>query len=224
MSKRFTDTNKYKKKFIRELPLAYKVLWDYLYHDCDHSGIWHVNFDIAKLYIGGDIEINEDKALELFNKDEERVIVLNGGSKWFIIPFIRFQYGALDSNNRVHKSVLDLLHREQINKGLISTLKGCKDKDKDKDKNKDKEIWFLEYWKKYPAKGRNGKDVAFRRFLETVKNKDDFELFKKSFNNFVNCDRVKKGFIRRGSAWFGEWDEWIDYKEEQSDKDYWGHL
>ena len=138
MSKRFTDTDKYKKKFLRGLPGPYKLLWDYMYHDCDHAGIWHVDFEIAQIYIGNDMPVELKTALELFNADEKRIEVLNGGSKWFIRPFIDFQYGVLNESNRVHSSILTILKKNNI-KALISPLKGVKDKDKDKDKDKVKD-------------------------------------------------------------------------------------
>ena len=142
MAKRFTDTEKYKKKFIRCLPGAYKLLWDYLYHDCDFSGIWHVDFEVAQIYLGKDMPVNHEEALRLFNADEERIIVLNGGSKWFIKSFIVFQYGLpLNKNNRLHASVLSRLRNNMgLIKGLVSSLQGAKDKDKDKNKDKDKDI------------------------------------------------------------------------------------
>lgn len=139
MAKRFTDTNKYKKPFIRGLQGAYKLLWDYLYHDCDHAGIWIVDFEIAQLYIGNDMPVNKADALKYFNADEKRIIEIDGGKKWFIIPFIEFQYGILDGRNRVHNSVLIELAKLNIGKGLISSLQGAKDKDKDKDKDTDKD-------------------------------------------------------------------------------------
>ena len=105
MSKRFTDTEKYKKKFIRELPGAYKLFWDYLYHDCSFAGIWYVDFEVAQIRIGKDMPIDKEEAIKLFNKDEERIIILNGGSKWFIKAFILFQYGELNSNNKLHLGV-----------------------------------------------------------------------------------------------------------------------
>ena len=92
MAKRFTDTNKYKKPFIRGLQGAYKLLWDYLYHDCDHAGIWIVDFDIAQIYVGKDMPINKDDALKYFNTDEQRIIEICKGKKWFIPGFIDFQY------------------------------------------------------------------------------------------------------------------------------------
>lgn len=134
MAKRFTDTDKYKKAFIRSLPGPYKLLWDYLYHDCDHAGIWHKDFQIAQIYLGQDMQVNEQDALKLFNKYEQRIIVLNSGSKWFIRPFLEFQYGHLNPENRVHSSILAILKKEGI-KGLERPSKGSKDKDKDKDKD-----------------------------------------------------------------------------------------
>jgi hypothetical protein len=139
MAKRFTDTNKYKKPFIRGLQGAYKLLWDYLYHDCDHAGIWIVDFEIAQLYIGNDMPVNKADALKFFNAEEKRIIEIDGGKKWFIKPFIEFQYGILDEANRVHNSVIKELQRHNVDKGLISSLQGAMDKDKDKDKEMDKD-------------------------------------------------------------------------------------
>jgi len=144
MAKRFTDTEKYKKPFIRGLKGAYKILWDYLYHDCDHAGIWIVDFEIAQIYLGQDMQVNRDDALEYFNKDDKRIIVFDGGKKWFIPGFIDFQYGDLNPENRAHNSVIKILKKysltKKYNKGLIAPLQGRKDKDKDKVKDKVKEI------------------------------------------------------------------------------------
>jgi hypothetical protein len=144
VAKRFTDSNKYKKPFIRGLPGAYKLLWDYLYHDCDHAGIWIVDFEIAQLYIGSDMPVSEKKALEIFNKTEVRIVEFDGGKKWFLPGFIDFQYGELKENNRLHLSVIHILEKNNLykNKPLTSPLEGAKDKYKDKDKEqyKDKDI------------------------------------------------------------------------------------
>lgn len=143
MSKRFTDTDKYKKTFFRNLPGEYKLFWDYLYHNCNHAGIWHVDFEIAQIYLGKDMLVDKDKALELFNKDKERIQVLNDGTKWLIMPFVEFQYGTLSESNRMHKSVIDLLTKEGVTMPLCRGLGEAKDiyicKDKDKDKVKVKE-------------------------------------------------------------------------------------
>jgi hypothetical protein len=141
MAKRFTDTNKYKKPFIRSLPGAYKLLWDFLYHDCDHAGIWIVDFEIAQSYLGKDMTITKVLALQLFNEDEIRIVELDGGKKWFIPSFIEFQYGKISDKNRAHLSVItalkkyNLLTDDFIIKPLTSPLQGAKDKDMDKDKD-----------------------------------------------------------------------------------------
>ncbi len=137
MAKRFTDTNKYKKPFIRGLQGAYKLLWDYLYHDCDHAGIWIVDFEIAQLYLGSDVPVNRSDALRFFNTGEERIIEFDKGKKWFIKPFIEFQYGILNRGNRVHNSILIELEKYDFQKGLIRALQGLKDKEQDKDKDID---------------------------------------------------------------------------------------
>jgi len=148
MAKRFTDTNKYKKTFFRSLPAAYKLFWDYLYHDCDHAGIWHVDIEIAQIYVGKECEISLPGALSLFNSDEERIVVIHGGVKWFIPQFISFQYGPLNPNVKAHSSALFILEKEgidpytlRVREGLANPYpKSCltlKDMDKDKDKDED---------------------------------------------------------------------------------------
>lgn len=149
MAKRFTDTNKYKKPFIRNLPGAYKLLWDFLYHDCDNAGIWIVDFEIAQLYIGKDMLISKEKTLELFNDCEQRIIEIDSGKKWFIPSFIEFQYGHLIETNRAHLNVISKLKSLNLidnqlkiikdHKGLISPLQGAKEKEKEQYKEKEME-------------------------------------------------------------------------------------
>lgn len=138
MSKRFTDTDKYKKPFIKSLPGAYKLFWDYLYHDCSFAGIWEVDFEIAQIKIGKDMPISEQKALELFNADKSdpKIIIFDDGKKWFIPSFIEFQYGKLNAKNRVHGVILKELNKYGLapsDTPLNAPLDGAKDKDKDKD-------------------------------------------------------------------------------------------
>lgn len=142
MAKRFVDTAKYKKPFIRSLPGPYKLLWDFLCLDCDHAGIWIVDFEIAQAYIGPDMPVNKSEALKLFNIDEARIMEIEGGKKWFVPSFIEFQYGQLSEKNRAHISVISILRRLnllnedlsiKLNKPLTSPLHGAMDKDKDKE-------------------------------------------------------------------------------------------
>ena len=138
MAKRFADTDKYRKPFIKSLPAPYKILWDYICLDCSHAGIWIKDFEVAQIRLGKDCLVDEETALNYFNQGEQRIVVLNGGSKWFIKPFVDFQYGVLNKENRVHESIITLLRKEGI-KGLTSPLQGAKDKEKDKDMDMDKD-------------------------------------------------------------------------------------
>jgi hypothetical protein len=160
MAKRFTDTEKWKKPFIRGLQGAYKLLWLYICDDCDHAGIWQVDIDVAQIRIGEKIDINE--AIKIF---DEKIIIFDKGNKWFIPSFIEFQYpSGLNPDNRAHNSIIILLEKYKLldkqNKPLTRPLQGCKDMDMDMDMVKDKdkvkeqkniEISFLgneiiEYW------------------------------------------------------------------------------
>ena len=133
MPKRFTDTDKWKKPFIRALSAPYKLLWFYILDDCDHAGIWQADFEVASIRIG--YEVNETEMIKNFGDKVEKI----GTMKFFIPDFIFFQYGELNEKNRLHLSVIHILKKHNI-KPLRSPLEGAKDKDKDKDKEQDKEI------------------------------------------------------------------------------------
>lgn len=232
MAKRFTDTEKYKKPFVRGLQGAYKLLWDYLYHDCDHAGIWIVDFEIAQIYLGSDMPVNEKDALKFFNKDEERVIPFDNGNKWIIKPFIEFQYGELNPDNRVHKSVLKSIKKAEISnesiKGLISPLQGCKDKDKDKDKDKVKDKEGGKSKKDLEEKAKHiyqvyprlvGKKAAIDKITKVLKEDliDARDLYRTVVRYAKAVEGKDKEFIPYPATWFNqhrflddpsEWEEW----------------
>lgn len=109
MAKRFTDTDKWKKPYIRGLQGAYKLLWLYILDDCDHAGIWQVDFEVASIRIGE--QVNEQEAIKCFG---DRIEIFNEGTKWFIVDFIDFQYGQLSEKNRMHLSVINILTKNQV--------------------------------------------------------------------------------------------------------------
>ena len=131
MAKRFTDSEKWKKPFIKKLPMQYKLLWFYLLDDCNHAGVWQVDLEIASLRIG--YKLNLKDSITALN---DKIKVFDNGEKWFIKDFIEFQYGELNEKNRAHKSVISVLNKYNLlslNKPLTSPSQGAKDKDKDKD-------------------------------------------------------------------------------------------
>lgn len=144
MAKRFTDTNKWNKRFIRGLKAPYKLLWIYICDECNHAGIWDIDFEIAPIKIG--VKINEKDAIRYFG---DKIKTIDNNSKWFIPSFIEFQYGELSHNNRAHTQVIfqlskfDLLpeniKNKPLNMPLVSPLQGGKEQEQEKDKDKDKE-------------------------------------------------------------------------------------
>lgn len=186
MAKRFTDTDKYKKPFLRGLQGAYKLLWDYICNDCNHAGIWIVDFEVARIYLGKDMEVNQEEALRVFNADKKRVVEIEGGSRWFILSFIEFQYGALNPQNRAHSSVISYLKsyhlwddKKNIIKPLTSPLQGAMDKDKDKDKDMDKEkgenFTFEEVWNLYQKKV--GDKSKLQKKWDSISGEDKAKIF-----------------------------------------------
>lgn len=133
MAKRLTDSEKWNDPWFADLPSKYKLFWLYLVDNCDHAGIWKVNFKNAIFFIGENLEIGEVKRML-----KDRIIFLND-EYWYLKKFIKFQYKAditgLNPKNRTHSSVLKILNEFDRFKPLVSPLLGVKDKDKDKDKN-----------------------------------------------------------------------------------------
>lgn len=110
MAKRFIDTDLFKKRFLRELPAAYKLLWVYLFCECDNAGIWEVDLEVAGLYCGETYNMADfEKAFA------GRIYFFNNGSKAFIPEFIGFQYGdGLNPTNNAHKSVIQKLEKYNL--------------------------------------------------------------------------------------------------------------
>lgn len=114
MAKRFTDTNKWKKTFIRELPSKYKLLWFYILDDCDVAGLWEVDLEIAEIRIGE--KLDKKEAIEYL---KDNINIIDNGKKWFITNFIEFQYGTqLTKTNNIYKSIEKVLIKYDLFKYL----------------------------------------------------------------------------------------------------------
>ena len=164
MAKRFMDNSIFEKQWFRELPVRLKIVWFYLINKCDHAGILN-DLDVGLLsYQIGD-KYTIDEILEAFNDNIEQI----GENKFYLTKFCKFQYGELNPNVKVHKSVIKLLDKHNIE--LDNPLVSVKDKDKDKGKDintkkeefakrVEKEVFdmqldpamikeFIEYWKEH---------------------------------------------------------------------------
>ena len=208
MAKRFTDTEKWKKPFIRSLQGAYKLLLLYICDDCDHAGIWQVDIDVAQIRIGEKIDLKE--AIKSF---DEKIIIFDKGNKWFIPSFIEFQYpSGLNPDNRAHNSIIILLEKYKLldkqNKPLTRSLQGRKDMDmvKDKDKDMDKgtkkiKISFIgeeiiEYWNLW----KDYKSKQFKFIYKTVQSEQAAfdDLVRLSEKNCENAIEIIKQSMANG--------------------------
>ena len=207
MAKRYTDNDKWDDPWFCSLSNDYKLLWIYVLDKCDHAGIYKVN------------PKNTEFALNCKFNWEEVVRVLDGrievlsSDKWFIPKFIHFQYGELDSNNRVHRSVLAMLEKEGSFKGRLRVVQDPKDKDiyKDKDKVNSFTPDFEPIWSLYPNKV--GRTQALRHFRATVKTGQDLDDINRALENYKHSKRVKEGYIQNGSTWFNSWRDWVNFQE-----------
>lgn len=132
--KRFCDTETWNEDWFLELENEYKLLWFYILDTCDHAGFWRPNKKKFEFLIGKEIDL--EKGFKKFNTEKERVLKVN--DKWFIIGFIPFQYGRiLNLNNKVHKSIYNLLVQNDLKltsiRPQVEVKQGVKDKEKDKD-------------------------------------------------------------------------------------------
>mgnify|MGYP003636034451 FL=1 len=201
MAKRYTDTDKWKKMWFRKLKNDHKVFWMYLLDQCDHAGIWEVDFDLASYFCNG---IKETEIRDTFIKQYQE---FDNGKRWLIKDFIEFQYRELDSNNRAHYSVIKILKRYGLYKGLISPLQEGKDKDKDKalDKVKVKDKDKRENSKKNQLEIIESEldllqaefhqvDVLieFDKFQDYLKaNAKKYANYKSAFRNWLRSDFIK---------------------------------
>jgi hypothetical protein len=68
-------------------------------------------------------------------------------------------------------------------------------------------VGFEELWKRYPNK--DGRVQAENKYDTTVKTEEDLILINKALDNYLASDNVARGYIKNGSTWFNNWQDWI---------------
>jgi hypothetical protein len=121
------------------MDLEVKLFYIYALLNCDHAGLLKANLRPFNALNG--TQIDPTIIFEQINAEKQRIRKITE-RLWLIEDFISFQYGGqLNPANRVHKSVIELLEKNEIDlasiKGLSRGLVALKDKDKDKDIDKD---------------------------------------------------------------------------------------
>ncbi len=143
MPKRYTDTEKWKKKWFRTLTPEEKAVWFFITEQCDNVGVWDGDFEAAEFTIGA--KIDWESFLERTNKNIE---VLECG-KWWLIDYCAFQHTDLspESKSKPVISYIKLLKKhnlyERVMKALVKPLdslsKGLKEKEKEREEEKERE-------------------------------------------------------------------------------------
>ena len=189
MAKRFTDSEKWKDAWFMDLPSKYKLFWLYLLDECNHAGIWKVNFKISSFYIGEHLEYSEVKRLL-----NARITILSD-EYWFINKFIKYQYKCdiegLNPKNKAHLSTIKILNEWDNFKHLTTPLLGVKDKDKDKELVISKEV--VEKKVDKPKKFIPPTEQEFR--------KEAYEKIVQSYGKDKFNQKVKGNVIAKYHAW-----------------------
>jgi hypothetical protein len=131
MSKRFTDTDKWKHDWFLSLDNDSRIVYQYLIDNCSHAGLFKKQY--THLNMVCKTNHNEDSLKKLFAKK-----IIDVGEYFFIPTFLKHQYkNGLQSNKPVIVSVRNELLKHNLNEIIVERLGNnfsiIKDKDKDKD-------------------------------------------------------------------------------------------
>lgn len=147
MAVRFIDTERWKEDWYCELKGEYQKLFDYICDQCDNAGVWKPNKVDFEIKTG--FSVNLGSFIKKVNGDKERIFLLENG-RWFILGFISFQWFnkkeqfSLILTNRLHKSIYDLLIKNQVPiekvRGLKEVLEGATQTPKDKGRGNESSI------------------------------------------------------------------------------------
>lgn len=74
---------------------------------------------------------------------------------------------------------------------------------------------FDSIWSMYPRK--LGRKEAFRHYKASVKKPEDLDALKTALTNYKNSREVADGYIKHGSTWFNQWQDWVDNPEPGED-------
>lgn len=133
MAKRFTDTDKWNKKWYRQLGSKLRDVRQFILDNCTHAGVWEVDLETLKHFTGQSVGVCDIEAA--FRGEVIRL----PGDKIFIPAFIDFQYGPLSEESKPHQSVIKELKKLTLWEEYAKGYPTLKDKEKEKEKDKEGE-------------------------------------------------------------------------------------
>ena len=212
MSKRFTETDKWKSPSFRKMPATQKLLLFYLYENCDNAGFIEWDAEACAFSTGMKIEHVEGayKGLKSTFKGAK-------DSEWIYLPeFLKTQKNLpLNPSNNAHRQIISLIEDKRdlfasIAKELIGAKKGLKSptgKGKGNSQVKDYTPEFEAWWELFGRRGSKLK--AFGRWEEHRESMPpDLDRITKQYTDYCrNNDRSQKdaeGWIN-GRMWESDW-------------------
>ena len=110
MAKRFTDTQKWMDPWFYSLSPNEKLFWSLLVDNCDHAGVWKVNWPMASNLTGANLD-----EFEIMQKFAGRINIIKE-DLWFVPSFIKFQYPSKlnPEVNKAHLGVVKILKNHKI--------------------------------------------------------------------------------------------------------------
>lgn len=229
MAKRFTDSLKWRNPWFRQLPDRAKLCWVYLCDECDHCGVWKVDFELASF------QLNFRISGKSLNAWFGRKIHFFDADKILIVQFYEFQYsGVKDSwsaKSSAREKLLSLGFQIENNKviGQASNHLGAMsphlsthgnttliiDIDNIKDIIPESELKESDYeaaYKSYPRK--RGKEEGLKKLRSTIKTRaamDEFMYASKRYADDCRLNGTLPKHIKHFSTFVNsDWREWLD--------------
>lgn len=141
--KRFTETDKWKDGWFLSLTPQEKLLFFYLFENCDSAGVFEIVIPILEVFVGSSIRIDE-----FLDKAGDRIQKLDDGKYW-LSRFCKIQYpGGVSPSAKVHSKVRHSIQKHKLPEpiGNLSNTYSIpipdlsnRSQDKDKEEVEDKE-------------------------------------------------------------------------------------
>jgi hypothetical protein len=192
MAKRFTTSEKWADPWFRKLSPKAKLLWDWLFTNCDAAGSIDPDLELASFQIG---ETISDSDIDAFG---DRVIRI-GCNRYWLPKFIPFQYGELREAVPTHRGVFSLIERLCIpyQRGLLTP----QDKDKDKDKDSLSELASELTWRtSFEEYSRIAAD-AFRSLSTNLEWQKGIAHLYPGINIKLSLEKAHKTFWGTDAGW-----------------------
>jgi hypothetical protein len=216
VSKRFTDTDKWKKKWYRELGPRLRDIRQFILDNCDFAGIWEIDLETISHFTGESVS---QRDIEMALNGE---FLCLGATQIFLPQFIKFQYGELGNESTVHTAVIKRLNAVGLRLDTLGVTLTPTPKDKDKDlgfkergSGGKQSFDFDALYKIYPRK--EGKSAGMKRARETITTQADFDSFATAVRNYSEKCRkeaTEPRYIKHWSTFIGSRgvQPWRDYE------------